>query len=208
MKLIEAGRVLAVVRAREVPDASALCAALVEGGIRAVELTFTTPGLPEHLSRAAGSSGASGAVVGAGTVLSAGHARSAVDSGAQFLVTPGIGPDAADVVRIAHDADLPVILGALTPSEVMAAVALGADAVKIFPAHRFGPGYLADLRGPFPDVPFVPSGGITADNARAFLDAGAAVVCAGSNVVAAADVGAGAWGSITRKAAGFCAALG
>jgi 2-dehydro-3-deoxyphosphogluconate aldolase/(4S)-4-hydroxy-2-oxoglutarate aldolase len=204
---IAAGRVLAVVRTQELPDASALCGALARGGIGAVELTFTTPDLLIHLTRAAETREATGAVVGAGTVLTARHARTAVDAGAQFLVTPGIGPDAAEIVRIAHDADVPVVLGALTPSEVMTAVSLGADAVKIFPAHRFGPSYLKDLRGPFPDTLLVPSGGITADNAQAFLDAGGLVVCAGSNVVSPADVASAAWDVITDRAAAFCAAL-
>jgi 2-dehydro-3-deoxyphosphogluconate aldolase/(4S)-4-hydroxy-2-oxoglutarate aldolase len=204
---IAAGRVLAVVRSQDLPDARDLCSALARGGICAVELTFTTPNLLIHLARAAETSEATGSVVGAGTVLSALHARSAVDGGAHFLVTPGIGPDAAEIVRIAHDADVPVVLGALTPSEVMTAVSLGADAVKIFPAHRFGPGYLKDLRGPFPDTPLVPSGGITAGNAQAFLDAGGLVVCAGSNVVSPADVASASWDVITDQAAAFCASL-
>lgn len=202
-----AGRVLAVVRATVLPDAAALCAALARGQIAVVELTFTTPNLPSHLARAVASSTDTGAVVGAGTVLRADDARTAVDSGAQFLVTPGIGPDADQIVRIAHDADVPVILGALSPSEVMTAVALGADAVKIFPARLFGAGYLRDLRGPFPSTPFVPSGGITADNAQSFLDAGGLVVCAGSNVVSADDVAGASWDVIAAKAAAFCAAI-
>ncbi len=207
MRQITSGRVLAVVRTQQLPDAAQLCASLVRGGIPAVELTFTTPDLASHLARAAATSAETGAVVGAGTVLTAEHARLAVGSGAQFLVTPGLGPDAEEVVRVGHEADVPVVLGALTPSEVMTAAHLGADAVKIFPAHRFGPGYLTDLRGPFPDLPFVPSGGITAENARDFLDAGAVVVCAGSNVVSADDVAAGRWDSVTAKATAFCASL-
>ncbi len=207
MKQITSARVLAVVRTQQLPDAAELCAALVRGGIPAVELTFTTPDLPSHLARAAATSATTGAVVGAGTVLTADQAWAAVDSGAEFLVTPGVGPEAAQVVRIAHDADGAGGLGALTPSEVMTAAHLGADAVKIFPAHRFGPGYLKDLRGPFPDLPFVPSGGITAENARDFLEAGAVVVCAGSSVVSATDVAAGSWDSVTAKARAFCASL-
>jgi 2-dehydro-3-deoxyphosphogluconate aldolase / (4S)-4-hydroxy-2-oxoglutarate aldolase len=200
-------RVLTVVRAPEIPDARDLCAALVDGGIRVVELTFTTPDLPRHLQRAAETAASTGALIGAGTVLDEAAARTAVSAGARFLVTPGLGPDAGAIVEIAHRAGAPVILGALTPSEVMTAVAIGADAVKVFPAHQFGPTYFRDLRGPFPDVRLVPSGGVTSANARSFLEAGALAVSAGSNVVSADDVSAGRWSSVSAKASAFCESL-
>lgn len=203
--LLRADRVLSVVRAPEIGDARDLCSALVAGGIHVVELTFTTPDLPRHLERAA--SGDTGAVVGAGTVQTAAQARAAVDAGARFLVTPGQGPEAAGVVAAGHDAGVPVVLGAFTPSEVMTAVALGSDAVKIFPAHHLGPKYLKDLSGPFPGVPLVPSGGVNAGNARQFLDAGALAVSAGTDVVSPSDVATGRWSEITAKATAFCAAL-
>jgi 2-dehydro-3-deoxyphosphogluconate aldolase/(4S)-4-hydroxy-2-oxoglutarate aldolase len=205
LDLLRSDRVLSVVRAPAIGDARDLCSALVAGGIHVIELTFTTPDLPKHLERAA--SGDTGAVVGAGTVQTAAQARTAVEAGAQFLVTPGQGPEAAAIVAAAHDAGVPVVLGSLTPSEVMTAVALGADAVKIFPAHQFGPKYLKDLNGPFPGVPLVPSGGVNAGNARAFLDAGALAVSAGTDVVSPADVAAGNWSDITAKAKAFCAVL-
>ena len=203
LDILAEDRVLVVVRAPQIPDARELADAVVAGGIRVVELTFTTPDLGRHLARAAESA----AVVGAGTVLRAEQARIALDAGARFLVTPGTGPEAGEIVALAHDADAPVILGALTPSEVMTAVALGADVVKIFPAHQFGPRYLADLHGPLADVPLVPSGGVNAANARAFLDAGALAVSAGSEVVGAADIADSAWTAITAHAEEFRSAL-
>jgi 2-dehydro-3-deoxyphosphogluconate aldolase/(4S)-4-hydroxy-2-oxoglutarate aldolase len=205
LDLLRSDRVLSVVRAPAIGDARDLCSALVAGGIHVIELTFTTPDLPKHLERAA--SGDTGAVVGAGTVQTAAQARTAVEAGAQFLVTPGQGPEAAAIVAAAHDAGVPIVLGSLTPSEVMTAVALGADAVKIFPAHQFGPKYLKDLNGPFPGVPLIPSGGVNAGNARAFLDAGALAVSAGTDVVSPAGVAAGNWSDITAKAKAFCAVL-
>ena len=205
LDLLREDRVLSVVRAPEIGDARDLCAALVAGGIHVIELTFTTPDLPRHLERAA--SGDTGAVVGAGTVQTAAQARTAVEAGAAFLVTPGQGPEAAAVVAAAHDAGVPIVLGAFTPSEVMTALALGSDAVKIFPAHHLGPKYLKDLSGPFPGVPLVPSGGVNAGNARQFLDAGALAVSAGTDVVSPADVAAGRWADITAKATSFCSAL-
>ncbi|MGC4937876.1 bifunctional 4-hydroxy-2-oxoglutarate aldolase/2-dehydro-3-deoxy-phosphogluconate aldolase [Kribbella sp. DT2] len=205
LDLLRADRVLSVVRAPAIGDARDLCSALVAGGIHVIELTFTTPDLPKHLERAA--SGDTGAVVGAGTVQTAAQAKTAVDAGAKFLVTPGQGPEAAAIVAAAHDAGVPIVLGSLTPSEVMTALALGADAVKIFPAHQFGPKYLKDLNGPFPGVPLVPSGGVNAGNAKAFLDAGALAVSAGTDVVAPTDVASGNWSDITAKAKAFCSAL-
>ncbi|WP_020388141.1 bifunctional 4-hydroxy-2-oxoglutarate aldolase/2-dehydro-3-deoxy-phosphogluconate aldolase [Kribbella catacumbae] len=205
LDLLRADRVLSVVRAPALDDARDLCSALVAGGIHVIELTFTTPELPRHLERAA--SGDTGAVVGAGTVQTAAQARSAVDAGAAFLVTPGQGPEAAAIVAAAHDAGIPVILGSFTPSEVMTALALGADAVKIFPAHHLGPKYLKDLNGPFPGVPLVPSGGVNAGNARQFLDAGALAVSAGTDVVSPADISAANWSQITNNAKAFCAVL-
>jgi 2-dehydro-3-deoxyphosphogluconate aldolase/(4S)-4-hydroxy-2-oxoglutarate aldolase len=89
----------------------------------------------------------------------------------------------------------------------MTALALGADAVKIFPAHHLGPKYLKDLNGPFPGVPLVPSGGVNAGNAKQFLEAGALAVSAGTDVVSPADITAADWSRITANAKAFCAAL-
>jgi 2-dehydro-3-deoxyphosphogluconate aldolase / (4S)-4-hydroxy-2-oxoglutarate aldolase len=207
MDLLRADRVLTVVRAPEISDARALCAALVAGGIHVVELTFTTPNLPRHLERAAATSTETGAVVGAGTVQTGTQALQAVEAGAQFLVTPGQGPEAPAIVEAAHAASIPVVLGAFTPSEVMTALAFGSAAVKIFPAHQLGPKYFKDLNGPFPGVPLIPSGGVNAGNARDFLAAGALAVSAGTDVVSPADVAARNWQDITIKAATFCKAL-
>ncbi|WP_425303553.1 bifunctional 4-hydroxy-2-oxoglutarate aldolase/2-dehydro-3-deoxy-phosphogluconate aldolase [Nocardia wallacei] len=94
-------------------------------------------------------------------------------------------------------------MGAFTPTEVMQALDLGAAAVKIFPARALGPGYLKDLRGPFPDVALIPSGGVNAGNAADFLAHGAAAVTAGTDVVDPSDVAAGRWSEIATRAAIF-----
>lgn len=209
--LLAEERVLAVVRAATVPDAAALCAALADGGIRVVELTFTIPGVEKHLSVAAEHAAAApgaGTMVGAGTVLGADQARAAIDAGASFLVTPALGRFAEEVMTVARDADVPVMLGALTPTEVLAATDLGADVVKIFPASLGGPRYLADLRGPLPDVALVPSGGVNAENARAFLDAGALAVSAGTGVVPPRAVADAEWERVTEAARAFRVGMG
>ncbi|MBD0669254.1 bifunctional 4-hydroxy-2-oxoglutarate aldolase/2-dehydro-3-deoxy-phosphogluconate aldolase [Streptomyces sp. CBMA156] len=191
--------VIAVVRAPQIPDAAALCAALAEGGINLTEFTYTTPNVTDHLLRAS----KAGWRVGVGTVLTAEQARLGAEAGASFLVTPGCRPEVAEA---AAAAGVPVVLGALTPTEVAHAVDLGAAAVKIFPARAFGPGYFKDLRGPYPGVPLVASGGVNAGNAAEFLAQGALAVCAGTDVVPPDVVAAGDWAEITRRARAFTAA--
>ncbi|MFD8702317.1 bifunctional 4-hydroxy-2-oxoglutarate aldolase/2-dehydro-3-deoxy-phosphogluconate aldolase [Kitasatospora sp. NPDC059648] len=194
--------VIAVVRAPRIPDAAALCAALADGGITFTEFTYTTPDVTDHLVSAS----RAGWRVGVGTVLTAEQAERGIDAGASFLVTPGCRPE---VARAGRARGVPVVLGALTPTEVARAVDLGAAAVKIFPARSFGPGYFRDLRGPYPDVPLVASGGVNAGNAAEFLAQGAIAVCAGTDVVPPAAVEAADWAEITRRAREFtraCAA--
>ncbi|MGW3232528.1 bifunctional 4-hydroxy-2-oxoglutarate aldolase/2-dehydro-3-deoxy-phosphogluconate aldolase [Kitasatospora sp. NPDC001095] len=198
-ELLRAEPVIAVVRAPRIPDAAALCDALAEGGITLTELTYTTPNVTEHLLRAS----RAGRRVGVGTVLTAEQARRGVEAGASFLVTPGCRPEVAEAAAVAG---VPAVLGALTPTEVAHAVDLGAAAVKIFPARSFGPGYFRDLRGPYPDVPLVASGGVNAGNAAEFLAHGALAVCAGTDVVPPDVVAAGDWAEITRRARAFTAA--
>ena len=200
LSTILADRALSVVRAPHISDPVALADALSRGGIRARELTFTTPGVLALLRTASNA----GAVVGAGTVLTADQARSAIDAGASFVVTPGLRPDVAAIVT---DAGIPLMMGALTPSEVMTALDLGADAVKIFPARTVGPAYFKDLLGPFPDAQLVPSGGVNAGNAAQFLASGAVAVTAGTDVVSPASVAAAQWDDITARAQAFVAAI-
>ncbi|WP_432540691.1 bifunctional 4-hydroxy-2-oxoglutarate aldolase/2-dehydro-3-deoxy-phosphogluconate aldolase [Kineococcus sp. SYSU DK002] len=199
-------RVVCVVRAPVVPDPVALCEALAAGGIRTVELTLTTPGALDLLRKAAGATGTAeaGVALGLGTVLTADDARAAIDAGARFLVTPGLRPAVAEVARAAG---IPFLQGALTPTEVLDAHEGGASAVKVFPASAFGPAYLKDLHGPYPDLRLVPSGGITAGNAADFLAAGAAAVTAGTGVVPPDVVAAGDWAAITARATEFTGGL-
>jgi len=200
LQIITADRALTVVRAPRIPDPVALAEALAGSGIRAVELTFTTP----DVLAAVAAGVAAGHLVGVGTVLTADQAKQAIDAGAGFLVTPGL---RTDVASVAVDAGVPVLIGALTPTEVQVAVEAGAAAVKIFPAKLFGPSYLKDLHGPYPDVPLIPSGGVNAGNAKAFLDSGAVAVTAGTDVVPPDLVASGDWAEIAARAKAFVAAL-
>jgi 2-dehydro-3-deoxyphosphogluconate aldolase / (4S)-4-hydroxy-2-oxoglutarate aldolase len=197
---IRSDRVVAVIRGERVSDPVGLAATLAEAGIRAIEFTFTIPQVLAAIEAAAGS----GAIVGAGTVRDERQARDALSAGAHFLVSPAV---VEEVAGAAREAEVPVFLGALTPTEVDAALKAGTSAVKLFPAGIGGPAYLRDLRGPFPNAAFIPSGGITEQNARTFLETGAVAVYAGSSLAPPDLVAAGDHEEIGRRAHAFVAAL-
>jgi 2-dehydro-3-deoxyphosphogluconate aldolase / (4S)-4-hydroxy-2-oxoglutarate aldolase len=197
---MKADRAVAVIRAERIADPLELAGAVAAAGIRCVEFTFTTPGALEAIASAVDS----GAVVGAGTVLDERQARDAVAAGARFVVSPAYVPE---LVGACREESIPVFLGALTPTEVHAAWAAGATAVKLFPAGLGGPRYLEHLRGPFPDIAFVPSGGVDERNARDYLAAGAVAVYAGSSLAPAELVAAGDHEEIARRAHAFVASL-
>jgi 2-dehydro-3-deoxyphosphogluconate aldolase / (4S)-4-hydroxy-2-oxoglutarate aldolase len=168
-------KVIAVLRASHVSALTPVCDVLAEEGILSLELTLTTPGLldalPELINRYANA-----ADVGVGTIITESQAQRALDHGAQYLVTPTMN---LPVVKLAVQHQIAVFPGGLTPSELAAGWDAGATAVKIFPAETVGAGYLKHLRGPFPDLEGIPSGGVDLDAARKWLDAGAAAVSIG-----------------------------
>lgn len=202
LAMVRNTRVLAVLRAPSAESALLAADALVAGGVLGLEITYSTPDAPAVIRELDARYG-SRIYLGAGTVMSADDAARAADAGARFLVSPGTHP----VVTAAMKATgLVVMTGALTPSEVMAALEYGTDVVKIFPASLGGPAYLGSLRGPFPDVPFMPTGGVTPDNIGDWFVAGAIAVGAGSDLVSSADLAAGRYDEIERKARLFAAA--
>ncbi len=174
---LEAG-IVAVVRIDTSKQLLQVAKRISVGGISCIEITMTTPGALQAIEEAKGK--LDGVVIGAGTVLDASTARLTILAGAQFLVTPTV---ALDVIEMAHRYGKVVIAGAMTPTEILTAWEAGADMVKVFPANVLGPGYLKAVHGPLPQIPLVPTGGITADNAGEFIKAGAAVICAGSWLV-------------------------
>ncbi|WP_231933649.1 bifunctional 4-hydroxy-2-oxoglutarate aldolase/2-dehydro-3-deoxy-phosphogluconate aldolase [Micromonospora coxensis] len=175
MQRLRRRRLLAIVRGTDPQAALASVHVLAEEGVDLVEVSLTGVDALSVIRRAAASlNDVRG--LGAGTVLTARDAAAAVEAGATYLVTPGVTSGVQEGVRLG----VPVLVGALTPTEVAAAMDLGATAVKLFPADRMGgPEYLRALRGPFPDVPFVPVGGVGTDAAPGWLDAGAVAVGVG-----------------------------
>jgi 2-dehydro-3-deoxyphosphogluconate aldolase/(4S)-4-hydroxy-2-oxoglutarate aldolase len=195
--------IVAVLRAPSADSAVSTVDALVRGGITGVEITYSTPGAADAIRRVADRYG-DAVYLGAGTVLRAGQAREAVEAGARFLVSPGSDLALAEAMTATGAA---VMLGALTPTEVMTALRLGSAVVKIFPASLGGPGYLRSLRGPFPHVPFMPTGGVNADNLADWYRAGAVAVGAGSDLCTAAAMATGDWVTIEQTARRFAQAL-
>lgn len=178
-----ADRAVAVLRSDRVALPGEYARALVQVGIRCVELTFTDRAM---LNGIAAIAEVPGAVVGAGTIPDAATARSAIDAGARFLVTPGLNPEVASVAR---ERGVPFLEGAFTPSEVATALTHGAMAVKIFPASTAGPDHIRALLGPFAGAAFVPSGGVTPANAGDYLASGAVAVSASVATAAALSAG-------------------
>ena len=172
-----AQRVVPVLRLPSSGDTERAVDCLAEAGFRIFEITLTTPGaiaLIDRLARRADW------LVGAGTVLDYDAARSCVDAGAQFLVSPCVVPS---VARIAHDADRAALIGGFSPGEILAAHREGADVVKVFPAATGGPEHLRAVHAVFPDILLCPTGGVSLQNLDAWFAAGAALVGVGNNIV-------------------------
>lgn len=168
-------RLVVVARAAAATDYARVLDVLIEAGVRSVELTLSTPGtietLPALLERYDDV-----ADIGVGTITEATQLTRAVDAGARYLVTPITSPA---LVTQAVAAGVPIVPGGLTPSELYASWAAGASAVKVFPAGQVSADYVKDLRGPFPGIEIVPSGGVDLEGASAWLRAGAAAVSVG-----------------------------
>jgi 2-dehydro-3-deoxyphosphogluconate aldolase / (4S)-4-hydroxy-2-oxoglutarate aldolase len=177
--LLAANPVIAVLRARQAGDYDAVVDVLAENGVRSIELTLSTPGTFEHLPALLARAG-SEVEIGIGTIVNAAQAQRAIDAGARYLVTPIVN---LDVIALAVAAGVPVFPGGLTPTELYSAWDAGATAVKIFPAETVGPQYGSHLRGPFPDLQFVPSGGIGLGDIPAWLAAGATAVSLGGPLI-------------------------
>lgn len=168
-------RVVAVLRASHASEYAPVMEALQLGGVLSIELTLSTPGVWDELPRLQERFG--GAVeIGVGTVTSAAEAETALDLGAAYIVTPITD---LDVINACVSRGVAVYPGGLTPTELHSGWKLGATAVKVFPASTVGAGYISQLRGPFPDIQVIPSGGVDIDDVPAWIRAGALAVSLG-----------------------------
>jgi len=177
MTILDHGPVLAIVRYREGGNVWAALEVLADAGIPLLEVTVDTPGALDAVRTAADA----GRTIGVGTVLTPDQVRASRDAGASFVVSPSCLPA---VIETALDVGVEPIPGVLTATELVMARAAGATAVKVFPAAPVGgPAYIRALRGPFPDVAILPTGGIEPEDVPAYLDAGARCVGLGSILV-------------------------
>lgn len=190
--------IVAVVRADDTEKARRIVDACIEGGIPAIELTFTVPFAHKVIEELALCYSPEEIILGAGTVLDAETARIAMLSGANYIVSPYFD---AETVRMCNRYRTAVMPGIMSCAEAVRAMEAGADILKVFPGDTLGPSYIKALRGPLPHAQFMPTGGVDTDNVSEWIKAGVAAVGAGSSLTGGA--GTGDYASITRKAKEF-----
>lgn len=195
--------VIAVVRLANANDATQVTGALLAGGVDAIEVTLTTAGALDAITALRTHFGEE-VLVGVGSVLDRMSAQRAIDAGAMYVVSPIA---VTDVIDVAHARDAVTMIGAWTPTEMYAAHAAGSDFVKLFPADTAGPSHLKGVLAPMPMLRVVPTGGITAQNAGAWIAAGAQAVGAGSSLVDPSLVKSGDWATLTSRARAFIDAV-
>ena len=179
LERVRSSGLIPVIRARSADEAAQAADAIQAGGVGVLEITMTVPGAVEVIREVAGRG--DDALVGAGTVLDPEAARACMDAGARFIVSPSLD---LDTIRLCNEAEVPVLPGALTPTEVVTAWRAGADLVKVFPAGSVGgPSYIKSLKAPLPQIDLVPTGGVNLKTAGDFIRAGAAALGVGADLV-------------------------
>ncbi len=199
LKNIKDCGVVSIVRGTSAAALGNISSALQKGGLKAIEVTFNTPGAAKMIEELVDKY-ANGMIVGAGTVLDPETARVAILSGASFVLTPTLN---LKVIEVCHRYGVLVVPGAMTPTEALTAWEAGVQLVKIFPAGSLGPNYLKDLRGPLPQIDMVPVGGVNLNNAAAFIKAGAAALGVGGELVDKELIAQGRWEDLAARAAMF-----
>ncbi len=193
---IESTGVVAVIRMNEPAKLRAVVDAMLEGGVRALEVTMTVPGavglietlardLPEEFQ------------LGAGTVLDPETARQVILAGAKFLVAPSLN---LKTIEMCHRYDVAALPGCFTPTEILTAWEAGADVIKVFPATALGPTFFKDMRGPFPQIRLMPTGGVSLANAGEWIKAGAVAIGVGTALVDTKAIADGNFRKITDNA--------
>ena len=193
---ILATKVIAVIRMSDAARLTRVVEAIKKGGVRAIEITMTTPSALEIIAEITKTK-SSGTLIGAGTVLDAATAEKVIRAGAEFVVSPITN---FDMIAACKQNDTFVAPGALSPTEIMAAWERGADVVKVFPATSVGPKYFQDLKGPLPQVRLMPTGGVSLENAREFIRSGACCVAVGTALLDKKAIAAEDWDTLTERA--------
>jgi len=194
--------VVGILRFFKRAEVEKLVPASIEGGLCNIEVTMNSDGAEDLIRLTADLMGGKGNV-GAGTVTSVETLDRALKAGATFIVTPAVLPD---VIQACVQRKIPVMPGAMTPTEILTAWRLGATMVKVFPADQLGPGHLKAVKGPFPEIPLMPTGGVTVESLPAFKKAGADAFGVGGPLFDPKQVAAGNWGWFREQAARFAQA--
>jgi 2-dehydro-3-deoxyphosphogluconate aldolase/(4S)-4-hydroxy-2-oxoglutarate aldolase len=197
---IETLGLVPVVRASSSDEAIKVIDAVLAGGVNILEITMTVPGAVKVIEKVADKYG-SEVLVGAGTVLDPETARACLLAGAQFIVSPALN---LDTIALCHRYSAPVMPGVLTPTEVITAWSAGADFVKVFPCGAVGgASYLKNLKGPFPQIRMIPTGGVSLKTAAEFIKAGASALGVGTDLVDVKAIRAGDTNVVTERAKEF-----
>ncbi len=199
LQLIERTRIVAIIRLADLTQAIAISRALAQGGIVAQEFTLTNPDalrVLEPVQRALAADGLD-AVVGVGSVRNLEEAKAAIAAGADFVVSP---ITRADIIGHCRTAEVAVMPGAYTPTEIAHAWECGADVVKVFPARQLGPGYIKDVLAPMPYLKLMPTGGVDLNNITTFLQSGAVALGIGGNLIDPHAIRIGDWATVTGVA--------
>jgi len=194
--LIRESGVIAIVRVDSPVELLKIVKAVHRGGVKAVEITMTTPGALEAIGEVI-RQGVEDILLGVGTVLDGETARMAILAGAEFVVSPTV---SRGVIEVSRRYGKLVIPGAMTPTEILQAWEMGGDIIKVFPATTLGPQYFRDLKGPLPQIPLMPTGGVSIDNAGEFIRAGAVAVGVGGQLVDRKTVKEGRFDVLTERA--------
>nr|WP_295972587.1 bifunctional 2-keto-4-hydroxyglutarate aldolase/2-keto-3-deoxy-6-phosphogluconate aldolase [uncultured Bacillus sp.] len=197
LKEMHEGYAVAVVRGKNKQDAVEISKAAYKGGIRSLEVTFSTPGAEEAITELT-AIGDKGMIVGAGTVLDAETARIAIIKGARYVVSPHFD---GKIAMMCNRYCVPYLPGCGSVTEIMEALTFGVDVVKLFPGSLMGPGFIKDVKGPIPHVELMPSGGVSVDNVDKWINNGAFAVGIGSALTK--DVTNGDYSSVEKVARKF-----
>jgi 2-dehydro-3-deoxyphosphogluconate aldolase/(4S)-4-hydroxy-2-oxoglutarate aldolase len=184
-KITDCGLV-AVVRAEGTEQAKKIADACIKGGTAGIEITFTVPGATELIKNLANTYTSGEIIIGAGTVLDPETARIAILAGAQYIVSPSLN---IDTVKLCNRYQVPIMAGAMTIREIIEAMEAGADIVKLFPGEAFGSSFVKAVKGPLPQAPIMPTGGVSLENVQEWIKAGCIAVGVGSNLTGGAKKG-------------------
>ncbi|QGA81523.1 2-keto-3-deoxy-6-phosphogluconate aldolase [Halomicrobium sp. LC1Hm] len=201
--IVDSG-VTAVMRDIPEDDIVDVAEAIHAGGVTALELTADAKRCSEMIAKVDRALDDTDAVIGAGTVMDAAAARNVIEAGAEFVLAPNLNEE---VIEVCNRESVVAIPGVMTPTEADAAMAAGADILKMFPAKTVGPSHIGALQGPLGDVPIMPTGGVSADNVADYFDAGAVAVGAGSALVNYEAIEAGDMDGVREQAAEFVQAV-